>query len=157
MPIYAFEKKEDLNKSFLEVCRSILPNKPVTILIYANWCGHCVNLKPVWNDLEAKYTRDPDVNMLKIESDAFSHLVKDHNDFLFSKIFKHVNGYPYIANVKNTSIGNKELNFDVTEFEDERIKDKLDKFIKDGHKKHKFDKSKETKKTKKTKKIPKQK
>ena len=127
-------KEDDLDNRFLEVCRSLLPNESVTVLIYADWCGHCSSLKPTWNKLETKYQNNPAVHMIKMEGDAFSHLLQNHSDFLFSKIFQHVKGYPYIANVKNTSSSDKELKFDVEEFDDDRKEDKIEKFIKTGAK-----------------------
>jgi protein disulfide-isomerase A6 len=30
-------------------------NKPFVLVIYAPWCGHCKNLKPLWEELAAQF------------------------------------------------------------------------------------------------------
>lgn len=47
-------------------------SKPVTIgLVYAEWCGHCKSLKPIWKKLKHSLSPSKNFNIFELEnSDA---------------------------------------------------------------------------------------
>lgn len=75
--------------------------------IYADWCGHCQNLKPEWSkmkkDLQSKMNKDCTIEFVEIEESETNKMDA------FKKRFPHltVSGYPTIF--KNT--GEKDLEY----------------------------------------------
>jgi protein disulfide-isomerase A6 len=75
--------------------------------VYANWCGHCQNLKPEWSkmkkDLQSKIDKNCSIEFVEIEESEIAKMDR------FKKRFPHlnVNGYPTIF--KNT--GGDELEY----------------------------------------------
>ena len=70
------------------------------VLFYAEWCGHCKTLKPIWDDT-AKIANAKEKRMLKVdvggESDEEKALLKKYNidGFPTVMIFQSGNGKPY--------------------------------------------------------------
>ena len=43
-------------------------SKPVTIgLVYAEWCGHCKSLKPIWKELKHAVSPSKNFNIFELE------------------------------------------------------------------------------------------
>tara|TARA_X000000950_G_scaffold284891_1_gene389134 strand:- start:14193 stop:14738 length:546 start_codon:yes stop_codon:yes gene_type:complete len=59
------------NKLVNDIFKNIIGKKPVIVLYFADWCGHCKSLKPSWNNVIDK------LKMSKIKPDE----VKDANKF----------------------------------------------------------------------------
>lgn len=56
------ENEEEDDELTEEVLQS---SKPVLVLFYATWCGHCTDLHPVWNEA-AKQANTEEKRMLKV-------------------------------------------------------------------------------------------
>lgn len=84
--------------------------KPVAILFYADWCPHCVEVKPHWNKVASKLGNK--VTMLSVRDDFIQHL--DHKYTL--------NGYPTILISKNGK--------EVKSFQEQRTPENIHNFIK---------------------------
>ena len=85
--------------------------KPKMIDYYASWCGHCVQLKPIWQKLKKNYSDKVDFSEFDVEG----------NQALFVK--KHIFSYPTIRYVKKG--GMEELDYS----EYNRSYEALSKFI----------------------------
>ena len=65
--------------------------------IYANWCGHCQDLKPVWAELKNVMSANKNITMIEIEESemkdkmgALKNICKQDID---------VNGFPTIVKI----------------------------------------------------------
>ncbi len=47
------------------------------VLIYANWCPHCVSMKPEWDNMKSKLHNN--IEVIEIEDSDFDKEVKLHN------------------------------------------------------------------------------
>jgi thiol-disulfide isomerase/thioredoxin len=83
------------------------------VLYYAEWCGHCKNIKPIWKELENK-CKDK-MNFAKIEQSNFN------KKELGYKPGEYIDGYPTIYLRKNGK--------DVTQYSGERSLEALEKYI----------------------------
>lgn len=75
------------NNGKLAIKRNKINGQPGMLLIYANWCGHCVRFKPTFNKINDKIGKD--FAMASIEYNDF----KDNSQFIKLLNFK---GYPSI-------------------------------------------------------------
>ena len=66
------------------------PKKPVFILYYTDWCHHCKQYMPIWNDLKNKYSN----KYIFIE---YNYDLLDDNNIVKSQI----NGFPTVHYKKN--------------------------------------------------------
>ena len=72
-------------------------NKIIVCKIYANWCGHCQSLKPVWAELKNIMSTNKNVSMIEIEeSEMKDKMVKLRN---ICKKDIDVNGFPTIVKI----------------------------------------------------------
>ena len=92
-------------EEFSELCKK---QKTFT-LFYANWCGHCKNMKPEWESAAKLANADGTKRMVMIdladESEAKTQLAKNYN----------IRGYPTIMHVDGQQ--------NATAYEGERKKD----------------------------------
>ena len=72
-------------------------DQPFILLVHANWCGHCTNMKKDWKDA-AKGTKLPVVN---VENDLQVHMVQHHPSELLSQLLRDVSGFPSIYKVQS--------------------------------------------------------
>tara|TARA_Y100000780_G_C13694565_1_gene420947 strand:+ start:2163 stop:2729 length:567 start_codon:yes stop_codon:yes gene_type:complete len=70
-------------------------SKPIIVLFYADWCGHCKNLEPIWNEFERsiKGKSNPRIGVSKVNSDYLSKIDGP----------KDVMGFPTISYIKDGS------------------------------------------------------
>lgn len=76
--------------------------KPVILLIHAEWCGHCRNLMPQWNEMSEKL-RDQ-ITIKKIESSDLDRELNelDKDGIIDTNDMKqNVIGYPTIGSINN--------------------------------------------------------
>lgn len=75
------------SKGQLSIKKNVINGTPGMLLIYANWCGHCVRFKPTFNQIHNKIGKD--YAMASIEHEDF----KDNTKFINLLNFR---GYPSI-------------------------------------------------------------
>ena len=74
--------------------------KKALIWFYADWCGHCQQMKPEWEKFEDKCKKLKGNRMVvKVNSDFQPKLTEN-----LSAIANHVEGYPTILTVKGNRI-----------------------------------------------------
>ena len=88
------KKKEKITRSDLAFMES---DQPFILLVHANWCGHCTNMKKDWT-LAAEQTKLPVVN---VENDLRTHLVQHHPSEVLTQLIRDVDGFPSIFMVKS--------------------------------------------------------
>lgn len=90
------------NKMVNDLFKNIIGKKPVVVLYFANWCGHCKTLKPEWNNAinNLKNTKTL-VNPKNVKYDAFEkYIIALENDSYDKDECPHVDqtveGFPTI-------------------------------------------------------------
>lgn len=72
-------------------------NKIAIVLIYADWCGHCQALRPVWNEFINTLNKDK-YNIIEINSDEQEQGInKIKSEYKVDDI--RVEGYPTIGHI----------------------------------------------------------
>jgi thiol-disulfide isomerase/thioredoxin len=80
--------------------RSLPPVQNPKLLIgkvHANWCGHCINLKPKWEQMEREIKQMPQMHnvvFIEIEESETDKLNKFKSDPKYANLT--VSGYPTI-------------------------------------------------------------
>jgi thioredoxin-like negative regulator of GroEL len=103
-----------LNINTIELAKHLntfLKNKKVIILFYMNNCGHCMELRPIWDKIIAKTLKTKDIYILEIEESFLQYIPKKYRVLGFPSILAYNNG----LNVK--------------EFNDKRTIKNIEKFI----------------------------
>ena len=74
-------------------------NKENTIVckIYANWCGHCQTLKPVWAELKNVLSANKNITMIEIEESEMKEKMGTLKNICKKDI--DVNGFPTIVKI----------------------------------------------------------
>jgi thiol-disulfide isomerase/thioredoxin len=70
------------------------------ILYYADWCPHCVSMKPEWKMFADKYSSDNKINVAELESQFLDMVGPEHKS--------NVEGFPTIISLNK---GSKVANF----------------------------------------------
>jgi len=81
-------------------------SKPITVgLVYAEWCGHCQALKPIWKQLKQSLSTNPKFNIFELEdsdvnkeSKLKSVSKKTHGGSI------QVNGFPTLFKILNGKV-----------------------------------------------------
>ena len=91
-------------------------SKPITIgLVYAEWCGHCQSLKPIWKQLKHSLSSKKKFNIFELED---SDKNKDSKLKSVNKKINggslQVNGFPTLFKISNGKVEyyNGERNLD---------------------------------------------
>jgi thiol-disulfide isomerase/thioredoxin len=71
--------------------------KTIVCKIYANWCGHCQTLKPVWAELKNLMHADKNVSMIEIEESEMKEKIGKLRNVCKKNI--DVNGFPTIVKI----------------------------------------------------------
>jgi thiol-disulfide isomerase/thioredoxin len=99
---------------------SLLKHGNVIVLYYANWCPHCVNMKPEWDRFKQKCKSDPKYKHLKIAEVESEHISN-------TNAANEVQGFPTIKFYKkNTTKSN--IPPKTVDFHEDRTVNKLLKF-----------------------------
>ena len=84
------------------------------VLFYADWCGHCKKVKPIWDDAAKTVNKEDENKMIKIncggDSEEEKEIMKKYN----------IDGYPTILIFENGK---------PTMYDDERTKESFIKTI----------------------------
>jgi thiol-disulfide isomerase/thioredoxin len=77
--------------------------KNFALLIYADWCPHCINLKPDWNEAASKSK----CNIVQVNDDMFNKLRHgidtEYKDYMFPSVLSApFHGFPSIRMVNTT-------------------------------------------------------
>lgn len=96
---------------------SLLKQGNVIVLYYANWCPHCINMKPAWNNFKSRCKSDDKykhLNIAEVESEHIDNTngVNEPQGFPTIKFYK-----------KNTSSSN--VPSETVDFQDERTVENL--------------------------------
>jgi protein disulfide-isomerase A1 len=67
-------------------------DKPILLLHYADYCGHCIRFKPTWVTVAAALAANRGVHVVEIEA---------NNADILKKYTKDIRGYPTIRVLKN--------------------------------------------------------
>ena len=71
--------------------------KTIVCKIYANWCGHCQDLKPVWAELENLMSANKNITMMEIEESEMKEKMGTLKNICKKDI--DVNGFPTIVKI----------------------------------------------------------
>lgn len=71
--------------------------KTIVCKIYANWCGHCQTLKPVWAELKNLMRADKNVTMIEIEESEMKEKIGKLRNICKKNI--DVDGFPTIVKI----------------------------------------------------------
>ena len=79
-------------------------NKENTIVckIYANWCGHCQSLKPVWAELKNVLRANKNITMIEIEESEMKEKMGTLKNICKKDI--DVAGFPTIVKICNKKV-----------------------------------------------------
>ena len=80
--------------------------KPMLILIHAEWCGHCKALMPQWNDMKTQLLKDNSYtleNIKEIESQELHKLDDINRDYIEDGNDIYADGYPTMGKIQNGS------------------------------------------------------
>lgn len=98
--LYDFSNKDSFDMQFKHFeDKNLYPQKDFVILVYAEWCGHCQQMKPLWDKECAETNRKTIVNL---DSDVMKHLIESKKSHQFSNfISENVQGYPTLMKIVN--------------------------------------------------------
>jgi thiol-disulfide isomerase/thioredoxin len=71
--------------------------KTIVCKIYANWCGHCQTLKPVWAELKNMMHANKNVTMIEIEESEMKDKIGKLRNICKKNI--DVDGFPTIVKI----------------------------------------------------------
>lgn len=92
----------------------IIKKRPKVIVgkIYANWCIHCMNLKPVWKNVIKNTYKKVTPESIRFVSIEETNMQNKLNTFYrkynipenLKKSFENIKGYPTIFKIKNGKV-----------------------------------------------------
>ena len=88
------DKQSNLNKF-----NNNIKSGPWLVWFYADWCGHCVNMKPEWEKLENKCKGNNNLNIARVNDQM--------KDKLHNNIGNDVSGFPTIRLYNNGKLDNE--------------------------------------------------
>ena len=128
--IYYFNDIPNLNKSFEHFESNLLTKGPFVILVFADWCGHCKNMRTDWNASLKTATQD----VVEVEASVYDHMTNTHPAHPFSQILsQNVRGYPTLGKIEHNKFSEYS--------QGSRTKTDFDKFLKKDKKSEKSGKS----------------
>jgi thiol-disulfide isomerase/thioredoxin len=71
-------------------------------LVYADWCGHCTQLKPVWTSLFTKLKNNNEIGMFAVEDKNIT-LLKEKIQSIYGVQIE-AEGYPTIYKIANGKV-----------------------------------------------------
>ena len=127
MVFYDLNTMPLFNQNYPGFEENTLGKTPFIILVYANYCMHCVNMKPDWDAAVAEHSKDTPI--AQVEHAVFQHLTSVHGDNTLAQLMKEsVKGFPFIATVSRK--GPNDV-IDVTEYNEGRTKEGFAKLMKE--------------------------
>ena len=96
----------------------ISPNDKTLVMFYADWCGHCKKLKPVWDETSKEVNANEDSGVKMVKVNCGDPGKNDKHKYIMKKY--EIAGYPTIKLIQ----GDK-----VEEYNGNRTKDDMLKFL----------------------------
>ena len=86
--------------------KNILAHKPIIGKISASWCGHCIELKPIWDTVLSKNPKILFIDIEKEGEDEKNELLKINKLYLNNSKEKldSKSGYPTIFKIQNEKL-----------------------------------------------------
>jgi len=82
------------------------------VLFYADWCGHCKKIKPIWDET-AKEVNEDEVKMIKVNcgegTDKDQAIMKKYSIDGYPTIIQFVNGKPQLYQGERDAVSFKEV------------------------------------------------
>lgn len=97
---YIHHKKHAFKRNVTQKKQSASKKGPIIALIYADWCGHCRHLKPIWHKMKNKIKHHPFFKEGTIVEIEDSDPAKDHKMKQIDHSIQ-VNGFPTIIKKRN--------------------------------------------------------
>lgn len=87
---------------------SDITNKPTLLLIWANWCGHSINMKPAWDKVASILNQEGTIEAVALESkDDAAEIEKIRPGIPDFQGFPHIRFYPDGYGTSNRSVSYK--------------------------------------------------
>ena len=94
---YDFSSINNFNGSYSAFEKNVLGHTDFVLLVYADWCGHCKQMKGPWT--ESRNDNKSSAHIVEVSDIVFTHLRSQHGDNQLSMILSGVHGYPFVAQV----------------------------------------------------------
>jgi len=109
-----------MSNSNLENINNLKKNNIILILFHATWCGHCLNFKPIWENLKNNHPKG-------IQLGDVEHA--EVNEYKYSQNEKQIEGYPTLRLYHKDKL--------LKEYDGERNFEDIYKYLEDFIKKNK--------------------
>lgn len=126
MKTYNLNNPEKVEKQLKNFNKNTMNKSSFIVLVHADWCYHCKNLRPIWNDIKKKVKeKNLNIDFLDINDTVRDIILSKYKNNQLVPLLNNVSGFP-------TIIGVKHIRDDVNKgivFQDERTQEHLISFL----------------------------